>query len=107
MILKVLNKLQEDYGEDNDDFFFSYEAFIGPEEFDYAYEVFVFNIISIKRLQHDLPDTGIMLNKGWMITRYFDENDVANKINSIIRKCETANDEDTYSNIKAYLRLQD
>lgn len=107
MIIKALNSLQEEFGEDIDDFFFSYQVFIGPEEIDGAYEVYDFNLISIKRLAKDFSEFGIMLNRGWMITKYFDEEQVKSEINSIIKKCSNLNDEITYNNIAKFLRRED
>ncbi|CVI70930.1 hypothetical protein NDGK_02037 [Clostridiales bacterium CHKCI001] len=103
MILKALNTLQEDLGEEIEDFFFSYKAFIRPENINGAYEVFEFNLISIKRLMAGFPDVGIMLNRGWMITKFFDEQDVIKKIICI---CKEDNHNNTYLKIGTYLRIQ-
>ena len=107
MIVKALNSLQEEYGEDLEDFFFSYQAFIGPEEITGAYEVYDFNLISIKRLAKDFSDYGIMLNRGWMITKNFDEGEIKRKIESIIKKCVDKDDEVTYNNIARFLRREE
>lgn len=48
-----------------------------------------------------------MLNKGWMITKYYDENEVREKISSIIKNCTSDSDEDTYLNIGSYFRIQE
>lgn len=107
MIIKALNSLQEEFGKDIDDFFFSYQVFIGPEEIDGAYEVYDFNLISIKRLAKNFSEFGIMLNHGWMISKCFDEEQVINEINSIIKKCFNKNDEITYNNIAMFLRREE
>lgn len=106
MELKAINIKQKDYS-DIDDFFLSCEAFIGPEGESHIYEVYDFNVISIKRLYESFQDTGIMLNKGWMITKYYDEGEMRKKISSIIRDCTLNSDEDTYLNISSYLRIQE
>lgn len=62
------------------------------------------NVISIKRLYEGFQDNGIMLNIGWMITKYYDESEVRKKINAIIKNCISDIDEDTYLNISAYFR---
>lgn len=49
MEVKALNFLQKDIAE-YDDFFLSCEAFIGPKREPLTYEVYSFNVISIKRL---------------------------------------------------------
>ena len=107
MVIKALNSLQEEFGEDIDDFFFSYQVFIGPEEIDGAYEVFDFNLISIKRLAKDFPDYGIMLNRGWMITKNFDEEEVKSEIKTLIKKCSNKDDEIIYNNIAMFLRREE
>ena len=106
MELKAINITQKEFDSD-DDFFFSCEAFIGSETMPYVYEVYDFNVISIKRLYESFEDTGIMMNKGWMITKYYDEDEIKRKINSIIKSCLSDNEEETYLKIGSYLRKQD
>lgn len=107
MIIKALNSLQEEFGQDIDDFFFSYQVFIGPEEIYGAYEVYDFNLISIKRLARDFSDIGIMINRGWLITKYFDDKQVKSEIESLIKKCFDKDDETTYNNIAMFLRREE
>lgn len=106
MRIKAINFLQEEF-EAIDDFFFSGEAFIGPETEEFIYEVYSFHIISIKRLYNQFMDTGIMLNRGWMIMKYYDETEVRRKINSVIKKCIGSDDEETYFNLNAYFIQQE
>lgn len=46
MELKAINILQKDYKSD-EDFFLSAQAFIGPEQKPYEYEVYRFHVISL------------------------------------------------------------
>lgn len=62
---------------------------------------------SIKRLYEGFQDNGIMLNKGWMIMKYYDESEVRQKINAIIKTCISDTDENTYLNISLYFRMQE
>lgn len=89
--------------------FLSCEAFIGPYSEDYVYKVYKFNVISIKRLYNQFLDVnnGVMLNRGWMIMKFYSEKEIKQKINSIIKNCISYNDEETYLKISHYLRLQD
>lgn len=107
MIVKALNSLQEEFGEDLEDFFFSYQVFIGPEDIVGAYQVYDFNVISIKRLAKDFSDNGIMLNRGWMISKNFDEREIKSKIESIIKKCIGEDDDVTYNNIAKFFRWEE
>lgn len=106
MEIKAINIIQNDY-IDEENFFLSCEVFIGPKNVAYVYEVYDFNVISIKRLYEEFPDDGVMLNKGWMIAKYYDENEIRCKIDSIIQSCIGENNENTYSNIGTYLRIQE
>lgn len=106
MEIKAFNIIQKEY-DDDDDFFLSCEVFIGPQNESFVYEVYDFNVISIKRLYESFPNEGIMLNRGWMIVKYYDENEMKNKINTVIRSCTVDDDEGTYNNINSYFRRQD
>lgn len=106
MELKAINIKQKDYNGE-DDFFLSCEVFIGSEKNSYVYEVYDFNVISIKRLYKDFKDDGIMLNRGWMIAKHYDEDIVKEKISSIIKKCDSGNDEETYLKLDFYFRRQE
>lgn len=103
LILKNLRITQEDI-ENVDDFFYSYEALIGPEEIDYAYELYELNVISIKRLNNSFPDDGIMLNRGWFIMKYFDEKQLEFEISKIIMNCNTSDTDEMYQKINNFLR---
>ena len=106
MELKAINIIQKDY-KNCEDFFISAEAFIGPENTASVYEVYSFYVISLKRLYEEFMDEGIMLNRGWMITKYYDENIIEDKIKEIIKICASQNDDDTFLKINSYLRMQD
>ena len=101
-----INDKEKDY-IDEEDFFLSCEVFIGPQKENYVYEVYDFNVISIKRLYEGFPDNGIMLNKGWMIMKYYDESEMKQKINAIIKNCISDTDKNTYLNISSYFRMQE
>lgn len=106
MEIKTINIKQKDYNN-KEDFFLSCEVFIGPENENYVYEVYDFNVISIKRLYESFQDNGIMLNKGWMITKYYNESEVREKIIAIIKNCTSDSDKDTYLNLGSYFRIQE
>ena len=106
MEIKAINIKQKNYN-DEEDFFLSCEVFIGPENQSYVYEAYDFNVISIKRLYDTFEENGIMLNKGWMITKYYNEREVREKISLIIKNCISKSDEDTYLKIGSYLRIQE
>lgn len=106
MELKAINIIQKDY-KSYEDFFISAEAFIGPENKACEYEVYSFYVISLKRLYEEFMDEGIMLNRGWMITKYYNKHMIEEKVKEIINICTSQNDSDTFSKINSYLRMQD
>ncbi len=106
MEVKALNFLQKDIAE-YDDFFLSCEAFIGPKNEPLTYDVYSFNVISIKRLYNTFEDNGIMMNKGWMIMKYYDELLIEEEVEKIVEKCNREKTIDFCINIGTYLRKQD
>ena len=106
MELKAFNIIQKEY-KDDENFFLTCEAFIGPEGIEYVYEVYSIYVISLKRLNASLIDEEIMLNKGWMIQKKYDESKVKEKIKSIINICTEKDEQKTYSNLAAYFFMQD
>ena len=106
MILKAFNIPQKDY-KDEEDFFLSCEAFIGPEDESYVYEVYSIYVISLNRLCESFADNGIMLNKGWIIQKKYNEYELEEKINSIIKLCDSDNDDETYLKLNSYFIMQD
>jgi len=106
MELKAITIIQKEYTE-YDDFFLSCEAFIGPENETYVYRVYDFNVISIKRLYNQFSDYGIMLNIGWMIMKFYDEDEIKQKVTELVRKFSSENDDEFYLKLSRYLRLQE
>ena len=106
MEIKAINVVQKEYLDD-ENFFLSCEVFIGPPDNAYVYEVYDFNVISVKKLYYELQNPQIMLNRGWMIAKFYDEVEVRRKIESIINMCNSDNEEETYKKIDLYLRRQE
>ena len=105
MEVKTINYFDKDF--DYDDFIISGEIYIGPEDEDFVYDVFEFNVISIKRLYTNFEnetDNPVMLNRGWIIVKEFDENLIAKEIESIVSKCRHSDDEDNYLELSSYFR---
>lgn len=103
MEVKAINYLKKEIVDDGD-FVVSGEIYIGPENEDFVYEVFEFNVISIKKLYRDFEDNAVMLSRGWMISKYFDERVIEAKIESIVSKCKHLDYEENYIELSAYFR---
>lgn len=105
MEVKAINYLDKEF--DYDDFIISGEIYIGPENEDFVYDVFEFNVISIKRLYTNFENemgNPIMLSRGWIIVKEFDEDLIAKEIESIVSKCRHLDDEDNYIELSSYFR---
>lgn len=105
MEVKAINYLDKEF--DYDGFIISGEIYIGPENKDFVYEVFEFNVISIKRLYTNFENemgNPIMLSRGWIIVKEFDEDLIAKKIESIVSRCRHLDDEDNYIELSSYFR---
>lgn len=107
IMIKTFVKMMEEWGEDIDDFYVSYEVGIGPSEIKGAFEAFYLDIISPKRLEKVLVDGGIMIPRGYMITSDFNLKEIENQVNKIIKKCDIENLDDTYYNISKFLRWEE
>ncbi len=103
MEVKAINYLYKELIDD-EDFVVSGEIYIGPENETYVYEVFEFNVISIKRLYSNFEDNAVMLNRGWMISKKFDESLIEAKIKSIVSGSKHIDDEDNYIELSSYFR---
>ena len=106
MILKNFDISCIDY-KDAEDFFINCEAYIGPENNPYVYEVYSIYVISLKRLCESFADNGVMLNKGWIIEKKYNEYELKEKINSIIKLCASDDDEEAYLKLESYFIMQD
>lgn len=109
MEIKAINYYKKEYA-DEEDFLVYGEVFIGPNDTASVYEVFNFYVISIKRLYDGFQNNdsdGVMLNRGWMIIKYYNSKLIEKEILSIINKCRKQSDEETYREIGAYLIRQD
>lgn len=52
-------------------------------------------------------EEGVMLNRGWMITKYYSETMIEEKIKELIQICASQNDDDTFLKLNSYLRMED
>jgi len=105
MEVKAINYFDKEF--DYDDFIISGEIYIGPENKDFVYEVFEFNVISLKRLYTNFENemgNPIMLSRGWIIVKEFDEDLIAKEIGSIVSRCRHLDDEDNYIELSSYFR---
>ena len=103
MEVKAINYIKKDFKE-YDDFVVSGEIYVGPENEKNVYEVFEFNVISIKRLCQGFENNAVMIGRGWLVSKFFDESLIETKIESIVSKCKGSDDEEIYIKLSSYFR---
>jgi hypothetical protein len=111
MEIKAINYIRKEIVNE-EDFFFSGELYIGPEDEPGVYEIYDFDMISIQRLynvyQINEPlEIGFMLSRGMIILKYYNEKIVKREINSIVQKCNMKTIEETYNKLDRYFRRRE
>jgi hypothetical protein len=95
--IKALTKDYENWGEDSDDFYVSFELDVGQQDIQGASDLFTFNVISPKRLERMLESTEIEIGHGYFIMKDFNIKTINATVEKIMNKCK---DEDYEQNIK-------
>ncbi|MGP0576975.1 Imm8 family immunity protein [Paenibacillus peoriae] len=106
LIIKALTKMFEDWGEDIDDFYITYNVDIGPSEMNGASDMFSFELISPKRLARMTGQGDIIIGHGHFIARDFNENILEATLNRVINKCVDDDMNKVYKNLSAYFRWE-
>ena len=106
LIIKALTKVFEDWGEDESDFFVSYQVDIGLSEVEFSSDMFSFDVISPKRLEGILKSDVLRFGKGMILMNDFNQKEVEKKVNELLGFCEQLNEKDAYMNISKYLRWE-
>ncbi|URJ50897.1 Imm8 family immunity protein [Paenibacillus polymyxa] len=102
LIIKALTKMFEDWGEDIDDFYITYNIDIGPSEINGASDMFSFELIRPKRLARMTGQGDIIIGHGHFIARDFNEIILEATLNRIINKCVDDDMNKAYKNLSAF-----
>lgn len=104
IVVKAITNINEDWGEEADDFFISYQVDVGLENVLGATDMFSFDVISPKRLSKMLESTYIEVGRGLLLMNDFDQNKVINTVERLVKISQEEKEEDTLSNLSKYFR---
>ncbi|CUB33658.1 Imm8 family immunity protein [Bacillus spizizenii] len=104
--IKALTKDYENWGEDADDFYVSFELDVGLHDIPGASDLFTFNVLSPKRLDKILESTEIELGHGYFIMRDFNIKTVNSTVETIMNKCKDDDYDKYVNNLSQYFKLQ-
>lgn len=105
-IIKALTKGFEDWGDDIDDFYVSYELDVGPKEIKCAADLFNFTVVSPKRLEKMVCDGNVEIGRGYFIMTDFNETSIRATVERIIKKCQVDDFEKTNINLSKYFKWE-
>lgn len=105
-IIKAMTKGFEDWGDDVDDFFVSFQLDIGPKEIIGESYLYTIDIISPKRLQNMIQEDESEIGRGYLILTDYNEKVIRNAVESIVRKCNTNDYEKAYTSLSKYFRWE-
>lgn len=106
IIIKAMTKGFEDWGNDADDFFVSFQLDIGPKEINGESYLYTVDIISPKRLQNTIQEGESEIGRGYIILTDYNENVIRSSIENIVKKCNTDNNEKAYASLSKYFRWE-
>jgi Immunity protein 8 len=104
-VLKGIDVMCDDWGEEPDDFYVCLDAYISEGESNnpYEYELFRFHIISSKRLAKNLNDTlEIDIGRGYLITSDYSLPRIESKIKQLLTNCKRENWDEVIHAISRY-----
>lgn len=85
--LEAMTVIDENWGEEYDDFSISIEIAVGPDG-EKGSENFFFTVISPKRLESIIEINGIEFGRGLLIMKEYNYEKVKNRILLLLEKCK-------------------
>ncbi|MFN2746467.1 MULTISPECIES: Imm8 family immunity protein [unclassified Bacillus (in: firmicutes)] len=104
--LKALTKDYENWGHDPDDFYVSFELDVGEQDIPGASDLFIFHLISPKRLNKILESTEIELGHGYLIMNDFNMKTISTTVENIMNKCKDEDYDKYINNLSQYFKWQ-
>lgn len=106
LIIKAFTKDFENWGEEADDFFISYQIDIGPEEIEHESYLYTIDIISPYRLEKNISDGTVEIGRGYFIMNDFNSKIVQEKILRLINICDNSDYQKSYVQLSKYMRWE-
>ena len=104
--IKALTKVFENWGEDEEDFFVSYQVDIGLSEIDFGSDMFSFDVVSPKRLSSIIESLGSQFGHGFIIMNDFQQSNVHELITKLVEECRDMTEQESYQSLAKYLRWE-
>ncbi|MFP7476973.1 Imm8 family immunity protein [Terribacillus saccharophilus] len=105
--IKSIVKDIEDWGEDTDDFFVSFEIDVGEQDIPAASDMLTFSVISPKRLNKVLDKIDIEIGHGYLLMKDFNIRNVQLSLDNIMNKCKDEDYDIYLNNLSRYFKLHD
>jgi hypothetical protein len=102
--MKALRKDYENWGDDPDDFYVSFELYVGEHDIPGFSDCFTFIIVSPKRLSRMLESTEIEIGHGYFIMKDFNLKTINTTIENIMKKCKDEDYEKYINNLSQYFK---
>lgn len=106
LIIKVLTRDFEDWGEDVDDFYVCFQVGIGCKDILGSGDMFTFEVVSPKRLGRIIQDSNIEIGRGYLIMNDFNIKHIESTVNHIISKCQNADYDLAMKELSKYFRWE-
>jgi Immunity protein 8 len=103
--IKSIVKDVENWGEETDDFFVSFEMDVGEHDIPDASNMLSFSVISPKRLDKMLDNTQLEIGHGYLLMKDYNVQDINRTLDNIMNTCKDE-DYDVYlNNLARYFKL--
>jgi Immunity protein 8 len=103
--IKSIVKDLENWGEETDDFFVSFEVDVGEHDIPAASDMLSFSVISPKRLDKMLDNTQLEIGHGYLLMKDYNLQGINATLDNIMNTCKDE-DYDVYlNNLAKYFKL--
>ncbi|MNC39710.1 hypothetical protein D3C75_883800 [compost metagenome] len=106
LVIKALTQVYEDWGEDVDDFFITFQVDIGCKEIVGSADMFTFDVVTPKRLEKIIADSSVEIGRGYIFMNDFNVKFVESLVNTIISKCQNDDYNLAMKDISKYFRWE-
>ncbi len=103
---KAFTIVYEDWGDEINDFYISFQVDIGPRDIIGASDMFSFNVVSTTRLRKIIEYTELEVGRGYLIMNEYNLARIQETVDRIIKKCEVDDILESMKNLSRYFRWE-